>query len=147
MNVLAVDPGGTTGLATQRDGKWRAWMAPFEETGEAVQAELARGGWDLCVFENFIITAATLKKGRQGSQSLELIGVGRYLCKCYGVPFETQNPSDAMSFSTDKKLKALGWWTKGPDHANAASRHLLLALARHKTLAAEQLEALVRSVT
>jgi len=143
MNVYAVDPGGTTGHATWRNDEWQAWMTPADETGHSVQATLAVGGWDLCVFENFIITAATLKKGRQGATSLELIGVGRYLAQCYGVPFETQNPSDAMGFSSDKKLKVLGWWTTGPDHANAASRHLLLALVRHKSLAAEQERALV----
>lgn len=41
-----------------------------------------------------------------------------------------QEPGDAKSVVTNERLKAWGFWTKGPDHARDATRHMLLHLRR-----------------
>lgn len=146
MNVLAVDPGKMTGLARWIDGEWSAKAEPYDEAMSSVHACLAGGVFELCVFEDFVITGRTLQTGgdwKRGKE-LEFIGVGRYLAARYGVPFETQTPSDAKSFATDSKLRAMGWWTRGVDHPRDASRHLLLALVRHRAIDLAALAAAVR---
>lgn len=135
MNILAVDPGPTTGFARWLDGKHRAWAEPLEDAQSTVAVACAGGLFELVVFEDFKITGETLKKTRDGMDSIEFIGVGRYLARRYNVPFETQMPSDAFGFSTNAKIKALGWVTPGPgDHAMSASKHLLLALVNHRAI-------------
>ena len=78
------------------------------------------------VCESFIITNATLTKSRGENWSLESIGALRFLCTQHEVPFVLQTPARAKSFSTDEKLKRIGWHTAGKGHATDASRHLLL---------------------
>ena len=144
MNVLAVDPGGTTGLAWWRAGQHRAWSEPLEQAMDTVFTEIItrydptafpdKPTFDLVVFEAIVITGQTLKKSRNVQDAIEFIGMARYVCHKWGPPFNTQTPADAKSFATDEKLRALGWWTPGPDHARDASRHLLLALVRHRAL-------------
>jgi hypothetical protein len=139
MNVLAVDPGRTTGLATWIEGGHCAWAESFDHAQRTVHGYVSGYGGDhidLVVFEDFIISANTLKKSRAGSkEAIEFIGVGRYLSRCYGIEFITQPPSDAFSFSTREKLRALGWKTPGPgDHSRSASQHLLLALVNRRLI-------------
>ena len=147
MNVLAVDPGKTTGIATWYGERHLAFAVPREVAERTVHQWLMdcpKGEDNLLVFESFTITAQTLKKSRDGQEAIEFIGVGRYLARLASVAFETQSPSDAFSFSTREKLKALGWKTPGPgDHSRSASQHLLLALVRHQAI---DLAALARGV-
>lgn len=137
-NVLAVDPGGTTGLSSWRDGVWRAWIVALPELTDVVETQI-RLGLDLLVYEDFLITAATVTRSSNANETIEAIGVGRHLAKRANVPFETQRPGDARAFGTRHKLDTLGWHTKGPDHADSASRHLLLALARHREIDLRQI--------
>lgn len=130
MHVLAVDPGGNTGLATWKDGRWTAWAEPAEQALITVHNELHAGELDQLISESFIISTATAKKSQDGLVSIEMIGVMRYLARVYGVKFETQTPSDAKSFATDEKLKAWEWWTRGVDHPRDASRHLMTWLCK-----------------
>lgn len=82
------------------------------------------------VVESFVITQATLKKSRQ-MEPIEFIGVARYLTQTYTKrELVLQSPSEAKAFSTDEKLKHIGWWNAGNVHANDASRHLLLYLLK-----------------
>jgi hypothetical protein len=132
--VLAVDPGGTTGLAMWEDGTFRAWHEPRLDAMRTVDI-LCGGRLDLMVFESFHLSQQTLKKSeRDALDVIEFIGVGRFLAGEYHVAFETQSPSEAKAFTTDAKLKALGWWTKGLDHPRDATRHLVLALAKRRLL-------------
>ena len=54
-----------------------------------------------------------------------------------GWPFHLQNVGDVKKFVTNEKLKAMGWWVPGQDHARDALRHLLYFLIhnRHPELA------------
>ena len=86
---------------------------------------------DVIVIEKFTISAATARKTRAGSNTaIEIIGSARWIAHARGVPFVEQTPADAMSFMTDEKLRRLGLYTPGPDHARDAMRHLLLYLLR-----------------
>lgn len=134
MRILAVDPGGNTGFAEWEDGEWRAWYEPAEEAAATIHRILAEKP-DVCVCESFHIGVNTGKMGGSGPLvAIELIGVGRYLARVYGVEFVTQSPSEAKTFCTDDKLKALDMWTKGVDHPRDATRHLVTFLAARRLI-------------
>lgn len=131
MIVCAFDPGLTCGWATYGfpDGVHASGQGELDEVLDRAEAFLRSARiarYDLhVVCEAYVVTANTLKKSRQ-NWSLEGIGVLRYLARINGAAFELQTPADAKSFATDEKLKAVSWHRRGQDHANDASRHLLL---------------------
>jgi hypothetical protein len=47
----------------------------------------------------------------------------------------TQTPAEAMQFCTDDRQKAWGFWIPGQEHARDATKHGLLYLAREKARA------------
>lgn len=132
--VLAVDPGKTTGWAlaefdtqaTPVSGQDDAM--PFLELAEA-WAERNGPGLTLVV-EKFTITAATLKKTRE-TDALDVIGALRWFSHRYNCPMVLQTPAEAKSFATDGRLRAVGLWVPGQDHARDACRHLLLHAVRN----------------
>lgn len=134
MKVLAVDPGGATGMAYWQDGPPEEFSActvaePMRVL-EMVRKYILEEKIDVLVCETFTISAGTAKKSREGSNTaIELIGAMRWLAYKGETPFVLQKPGDASGFCTDAKLRNLGWWTKGPDHARSATRHLVLYLA------------------
>jgi len=143
MRILAVDPGPSCGVA------WADFHAPsgkplwvktdilqeFGPTCDELEYRLMMDDFDLVVVEKFTINAGTIKKDTKGSKyAIELTGVIRYAAWSYRTPLEEQAPADAMNFVTNDKLKRLGYYTPGPDHANDAMRHLILAAVRHKQI-------------
>jgi hypothetical protein len=131
VNVLAVDPGRTTGFAlcSADVGEifhFNAWQEP-DWVSAVWEVEQRRAWTQLVVCESFVISPQTVRKSQQ-TISLELIGAMRYLCARTNTEFKLQTPADAKRLGTDARLKALGWWTPGQDHARDATRHLLLAL-------------------
>lgn len=132
MLLIAVDPGKTTGVAT-----WyldRAFEEPMATQIEGsldfcdyVHALLA-GHYDddiVIICEKYTINAGTLKKSRQ-YDPLEIIGTLRWFAHQYEIDFVLQSPAEAKRFATNDKLKKIGWYTPGRDHAADAMRHLLL---------------------
>lgn len=131
MRVLAVDPGGHVGVATWDDGVWKAWEAHPADVQEFAEAWV---GWaDVVVCEGFNISG---QRARDSNLTIEMIGVLRYWSTRLGRTFVEQSPGDASAFGTAAKLKRLGWWTKGSDHARSASKHLLLHLVKSGQLSA-----------
>lgn len=134
-DVIAFDPGGTTGWA-RRTGTGLFvsgqgdWYSVLHTTHETLQMEAT----PIIVCEDFIFTNQTLKKTRQ-TYSTEGIGVLRYLAQRYGREFVLQTPAAAKTFSTDAKLKRIGWHVPGQNHANDAARHLLLYAASNGLVA------------
>jgi hypothetical protein len=131
MRVLAIDPGPHVGMA-----KWESEAERFdiyeflcwEMTPELFYDDVEDWilGVDEIVIENFIIKGA---RASEANETIEMIGVVRYLCNRHDKPLTLQAPSDAMMFSTREKLERIGWWVRGgSDHARAASKHLLLYL-------------------
>jgi hypothetical protein len=141
MNVVAVDPGGTTGIARflSRPGEHEAFTLEHGHDQDWLAENIEF--YDLLVCEDFIISAATARKTQTGSkQALETIGVARYLARHAGVRFKLQTPSAASTFDPKfAKLRRIGWDTPGPDHMRAASRHLLLACAEEGLIDLKQL--------
>ena len=145
--VVAVDPGGTTGLASwtrYEDGRedvegWEEMT--WADTMRWVHTVMSyRVALDALVVEDFFLGNSTAKKSTKGpKQTIELIGMLRYLAFTKGVPFILQAPADSRSFSTPDKLKRLGWWEPGSDHVQSATKHLLLYLVRSHLIDAERL--------
>lgn len=134
--VVAFDPGFATGIASTHEREHVATHAAYRPDDDAwgamdVARQMIEQRPDAVCCESIHINNQTHKKGPQVLSSVEQIGILRYYCRCYGVPFHLQSPSEAKSFSTDLKLKAAGWWTKGVDHPRDASRHLMLYLCRN----------------
>jgi len=132
--VLAVDPGKKTGLSFWRVNKDGEPPVVTElavpEFGDYVEHQAATYGELLSIVcESFTITVQTAKH-TQAPWSLEGIGVCRHIAHKYGCSFDLQAPSSAKTFSSDKRLRDLGWWSPGHGHGNDASRHLLLFAAQ-----------------
>lgn len=142
MRILAVDPGGNTGLAhifPDEDESFKAWILPHGDDQDWLANNVQ--WYDLVVCESFNITQQTLLKSQAGSKlALYTIGVVGFLCRTNGVPLKMQEPAVARSFDEDwSKLKTLGWYTPGPDHARSAARHLLVAALEYGVVEPEQL--------
>lgn len=143
MRVLAIDPGGTSGFAlyqTVPAKHFESWAVEGQMPAvERARMEMSKRV-DILVVEEFKITAATGRKTRGGSNTaIEIIGALRWIAHARNIPFVIQTPSDALSFMTDAKLKRLGLYTPGPDHARDATRHLVLYLVREGLLTPERL--------
>lgn len=124
--VLAIDPGLATGIATLSKNKayWGSQLE-YAEVGEFIEFYLRTNPGADVVCENFFITRETAKKS-PAPWSLKLIGVAEYLCDQFGSKFTLQAPADAKRLATDPRLKALGWYSGGAGHQDDASRHLLI---------------------
>jgi hypothetical protein len=136
VNIVAVDPGKTCGLAFLYPGhpesfgsrEFDRWGAVRVVDGVAEIFPMSARP-DLVVCESFVPRPGVRT---WQPEALETIGALRYVCDRAGVPFETQSPADAKRFSNNRKLELLGWRKPTPGgHADDAARHLLLAAVRH----------------
>jgi hypothetical protein len=128
--ILGVDPGELTGLAFLHT------RAPLTSFG-GWELDLYQGGAlikDICeqcgprlhvVCEQFTISMRTVKNTPTAHYSIEMIGVARYFCQVYtgwDLTLYEQKPP----FSTDDRLKAMGWYHPTPNgHLNDAGRQVL----------------------
>lgn len=137
--IIAVDPGGTTGLAfwSHPDCQTPFKDEPRERQHKDQMLEDI-GGWSqrlggslTVVCEKYTITSRTAKLSQQ-TDALKIIGVLEYFQHLYGIRVVMQTPADAKRFSTDARLKAADLWhpTKG-GHANDACRHLFMYMVKH----------------
>lgn len=129
--VLSVDPGRTTGYAIWRDGERIEGELEASRFLQKASALIENGEITHVVCERFIVNAQTAKF-TQAPWSLEQIGVLRFYCEKYEIPFTLQNASDAKRFGTEERLNKLMWKRpKGGGHARDAQRHLLLFLVKN----------------
>jgi hypothetical protein len=143
MRVLAVDPGGATGLAlwekTPGGESIQQWQIDSQMGLLAtVEAELARG-LDVLVCESFQLSRSSKKSTAGSLQTIETIGALRWLAHKESRLFVLQSPSDAKTFVTDDKVNALNWWKVGEEHARSATRHLILYLTKSRLIDPERL--------
>jgi len=141
LRVLAVDPGKATGLALFRDVAWHpadgaeappewiAWAAPWQAAMASVESWIALGALDFVACERFTVSQRTVTQGADHTWPTGGIGVVKYLCAKHSVPLAMQAPADAMNLAPRPVLERLGWRTKGVDHPDDATRHLVLRLA------------------
>ena len=138
--TYVVDPGLTSGCALfhrSDDNEltllWSDELDWIHTTRKADQVLREYGGEDVqIVLERFTITAATAKNSQQ-QWSIEIIGMLRLLALAHGAgEIALQSPADAKRFSTNPRLKALGFWhVGGGGHALDAIRHGVLWFTRH----------------
>lgn len=143
MIYLAIDPGLTTGWATYNDrtgefasGEVRGrqefyeWMKPWG-------MEVCDEPWPL-LLSHVIIERWDVRKDTFGKSAQEdaryIIGAVEWWATRLSprVTYHEQRPGEAKSFSTNDKLKALGWYTGGEGHGDDAARHLLVYLAKQR---------------
>jgi hypothetical protein len=150
VRIVAVDPGGATGLArydSETDALEALQLPPLEACAW-VEQSLSTGTWDACppgagadlvVAEFFTISGGTLKKSRGGSyDALHTFGAVKYLAWRAGVEFASQRPAEAMGLVSDGVLRAMGMYVTG-DHARDAVRHVVLAGVKRRAIAPERL--------
>ena len=137
--IMAIDPGKMTGASTLNYTKdspkfyMRSYEIPMDEINGWLLENLEEQALDIdvVVIEDFKITAGTGKLGSP-DWSLRIIGAVEYICAQYGIPVVKQFPSNAKSFSTNEKLKAVDMWHKGgAGHANDSLRHAMLYMVKH----------------
>ncbi len=130
--IIAIDPGKMTGWARiNKNLVFASGEMPLYDVLHFIHEMMRQGGVvPEIICEDFIFTKETLKKSRQ-LYSTEGLGALRFLCEEYECNFYIQTPAAAKSFSSNEKLKKIGWHTPGKVHANDAARHLLLHGVEH----------------
>jgi hypothetical protein len=128
-NIIAVDPGGTTGYVI-----WRGYPTFGQCDNQLAFVDMCYnhmldnpGG--TIVIESYLITARTAKLTQQ-HEPLEIIGALRYLASRCAWNFVMQKPAEAKRFCDDDRLRKMGWFGKGARHSNDAARHLFLYLVK-----------------
>ncbi len=130
--VIAYDPGGTTGVAWFAPGHGKA-PTTVEVPGFRLgmysyldSIELQWAGREVMILGELF----TPRKGALTTQldAIYINGAAEAAAHRQGWGFQLRTPADAKSFSTGEKLRKLGWWVVGGDHARDANKHLLLWL-------------------
>ena len=131
--ILAIDPGGTCGMACVDIGDSSApldmsvvlgWQLSPEACVDWCLANV-RPGW-FVFMERFFITVQTASLSPEGSHNaLDVIGTVKNFCRWYGAGFEFQTANDAKKFVSNDQLKKFGLWRPNEDHARDAFRHLV----------------------
>lgn len=137
MRILSVDPGPHVGLALWNDQMglrpaaefdtftyWQEWESTPEDFLPVADKWIETVHAVVC--EKFLIAGP---RAKEANITIEMIGVLRYLCTLASVPFVEQAPSD-RNFATPAKLKHLGWYVPGSDHARSATQHLVTYLVK-----------------
>lgn len=126
--VLAYDPGLATGAAVLDTGTGNHHAVEIEGRFafyDTFGLLVAHGRPLEVVGERYTVNADTHKKSRQ-DDPFYINGYMEGICRGLGIPFTLQTPGEAKQFSTNDKLKAVGWYTAtSGGHANDANRHLL----------------------
>jgi hypothetical protein len=119
---LALDPGETTGVGYRAvEGALRGIQWPGADIMAVLEGMHAHFGLDEIVVEDFIS-----RPGAAVNLSAPRV-IGRILAWAEenDVPVIMQQPSAAKTVITKDRLRALGGWVRGMEHARDALRHLL----------------------
>ena len=128
VKIVALDPGGTTGVSSiefdERTHEMREVMlmqlGPHEHHTEIED-----------VIKDATIVVCEGFEYRNNSRSglvlvsKEYIGVAKAYCANHDIRYEEQTAAQAKGFISDKALKLLGLYSSDAKHANDATRHLL----------------------
>jgi len=129
VKIIALDPGGTTGIASTmidtNRGKCGV-IATRQMVGDhhtKLYRFLISEAPSVVVCENFVYQNRMKKVALD---SVEYIGVAKLYCQMTKTAYRGQMAGSAKALWTDDKIKQLGLWEKGQQHAMDAVRHLLL---------------------
>lgn len=129
MRVYALDTGKTAGFAAWDDGDLESPFFCEQGPGwELLDLAFELPTPDVVIVERLSISERTIRTAGEVMEAIEQLGVVRYWASKHGIKMVLSNPSDAMKFATDAKLRRGGMWVPGKEHARDASRHLLTRL-------------------
>jgi len=123
MDVLSLDPGGTTGWAYWKD-TWKLEMNRGQVEGLIPAWQLLMEiRPDVVVCEGFYYQ----RREKVVLDSKEVIGIAKLWCHQFEATYVEQTPAivGKKAFWNDNKLKELGLWIPNQVHAMDATRHLL----------------------
>lgn len=116
--VIALDPGGTTGVVVAYGGL----MQTHQVSGlTSVNNLLHNHNPNVVVYEKFFYQ----RRDKVDLTPVEVIGVIKLYCELTGTEIVGLAAQQAKVFWTDEKLKKLGLWETNHKHAMDAVRHLL----------------------
>jgi hypothetical protein len=146
MRIVAFDPGGTTGWATWHGITLLPGTNGFN-SGQMGPGDHHKQLFDFISFEQgsdelHVVTESFEYRQQQRTTvvlvSKEYIGVMKYWMEERGRRgrdrFYEQTAGKVKPFWSDDKLKKLGLWNVGQNHANDAMRHLLHHMTFDPTL-------------
>jgi hypothetical protein len=123
-----IDPGGMTGLATLIGGQ-DFWTDEFPPQRAADMIDLFCTRWNyggVVGWERFHIGPQTHKLTQEPvHQTIEMIGVARYLATSRHVRILTPAAPDDRKVANPTVLRSLGIWPAGKDDAQSAAQHLV----------------------
>lgn len=114
-------------MATLIDGKFWADEYPPQQAGEIVQTFCEHWPYSGVIgYERFHIGPGTHKLTQEPvHETIETIGVVRYLATMHHVRILTPAAPDDRKVASPDKLRALGIWPAGKDDAQSAAQHLV----------------------
>lgn len=137
VNIIGIDPGGTTGIAqlyTFENGlRFESCQVEAESTKgylhHVIHNQITRIGQNkkriplMVGCERFVTGMGTIRKTRVNNTH-DVIGYTTGLCDQLKVRMLLQNASDAKRVVSVETLRKLDWYRPGMDHANDAARHV-----------------------
>lgn len=147
MNILAVDPGTTTGFALWVPGTGGPVIWQVEGREQAyIDGWAYLSAWKTTtVVERYVLPPKNLNSPQP--DPFYVIGALEAFALSLGLEFVLQRPSDAVGPKTpypNRVLKALGWYVPGTPHGLDATRHLAhYLLSQHGPEADRIMEAML----
>jgi len=112
--IVAIDPGGTTGVASKINGEYNTYVLHDEEE----LWHLINEKPDLVICENFVAELIS----KYGLYTVQLVGGIKALCYTHNIPLVIQMPQKRIAFvKPAKEMIRRGH----PDHEHDALAHLL----------------------
>lgn len=129
MTVVALDPGGTTGVAILDYKQVHQFQVETSSPRELVTIweNLNIAGPEEVVIERFQFRYGG-GRSKVVLTPVEVIGVVKLYCAMKKIRLYEQTPAQAKKLITDDKIRKLGLWVPGQPHAMDATRHLLYHL-------------------
>lgn len=145
MNLIAVDPGTTSGVVYVRDlnpalGMLKhvknhhvavEWVGNSTEQGALLLKMVLLVKPAVVIMEDFVLRLPAKSMKREGLDPVRVLAVADWVVG-QRARIDLQQPSQAKGVITDERLKKWGLWIKGSTHKRDAMRHLLLWLMRFK---------------
>lgn len=131
--LIAVDPGGMTGIASLTYTAFDSIEMEHASVAGFVSGMLdyhKRANHGVILGAERFITGSSAGKHSSQPHAQRIIGALEEAAKERDIRFELQNTSDAKHIGRDAILKRLGWYKPTTPHGNDAARHLLLMLNR-----------------
>lgn len=122
MNIVAFDPGFTTGVARYgKDTDLRYETTQVQGILELWDCLHMGTPYDLIIYESFLYQ----RRDKVDLRPVEAIGVIKLYAELNNIEIGSQTPARGKRFWTDTKIKKIGLWESGQPHAMDALRHLL----------------------